>query len=267
MIAYKATYNYKCLGQEYKVGKVYTSDKMKLCSYGIHFCPIMDDVLLYYSTGREFVLLEIEVLGQVDMDEDAVKGVKRKGVTDKIKVRRVVPREEYSDEMKKQFPVYEYGPHGEILTVTYSNGDVHRFEYDSEGNMVSKVGPRDSYRYEYDSKGRVVSVVRPGNRSYVLEYDSEGHVVSQIHSDGAFFKWEYDSRGNLVSESRPSVFGTGLFETRHEYDSNGNLTATIRPNNMTYRYGYDSENRRISETLPNGRVIRFEHATITESDS
>ena len=93
MKAYKATYNFKCLNQKYKIGKTYTADKMKICEYGIHFCKRMENVITYYPPQFNFKLLEIKVLGDVEYSGN-------KGVTNKIKVIREVSFEEFSEKMK-----------------------------------------------------------------------------------------------------------------------------------------------------------------------
>jgi hypothetical protein len=122
MIAYKATHNYKCRNQEYKVGKTYTADRMKICEYGFHFCQKMEDVLNYYSFSSDFVLLEIEILGNVHTEGD-------KSVTDKFKVLRIIPFEEYTDSMKSRFPIFEYDDRNNLISMTYSSGDKYTFEY------------------------------------------------------------------------------------------------------------------------------------------
>lgn len=122
MKAYKATYNQKCKKQQYNVGKTYTADKMKMCEYGIHFCKEMEDVLNYYPYSKDFVLLEIDVLGAVEYKDN-------KGVTDKIKVLRILPLEEYNDKLKSSIPVYEYNSNGNQTKKIYPDGIVYQYEY------------------------------------------------------------------------------------------------------------------------------------------
>ena len=59
MIAYKATYNYKCRNQTYAVGKTYTSDKIKICYYGMHYCNKMEDTPKYYDPNKDFILIKL----------------------------------------------------------------------------------------------------------------------------------------------------------------------------------------------------------------
>jgi hypothetical protein len=89
MKAYKATYNLKCRDQTYEVGETYQTNKLEICKSGFHFCKEMSDVLNYYSFNNDFLLIEVEILGDTQFSGN-------KGVTDKLKVLRIVPEEEWS---------------------------------------------------------------------------------------------------------------------------------------------------------------------------
>ena len=88
MKAYKATYNLKCRNQTYVIGETYTSDELQICESGFHFCNNMSDVLNYYPYNNNFVLIEVEILGDTQFKDN-------KGVTNKMKVLRIVPEDEY----------------------------------------------------------------------------------------------------------------------------------------------------------------------------
>ena len=184
MKAYKATYNYKCLNQTYQVGKTYTSDKLKICQYGMHYCNKMEDTLNYYDPTKDFILLEVEILGDVESEGD-------KSVTNKLKVLRVVQPDEYTDSMKSKFSAYGYDSHGNKISETYPSGRKYTFEYDSSGNKISETSP-DGYKYtfEYDSLGNTISMTYPDGRKYTYEYDSSGNRISKTNSNG--YKYTYD---------------------------------------------------------------------------
>ena len=173
MKGYKATKNMKCRDLTYEVGKIYSINKLKICAYGFHFCQEMKDVLNYYPHTEDFVLLEVEALGKVINDGD-------KSVTDKMKIIRVVPIEEYT------FPINKY-------------------EYDSFGNKISYTNPNGSvYKWEYDSFGNKISYTNPNGSVYKWEYDSFGNMISKTTPSGDVYKWEYDSFGNKISYTSPS---------------------------------------------------------------
>ena len=178
MIAYKATYNYKCRKQTYQVGKTYTSDKLKICRYGMHYCNKMEDTLKYYETNKDFILLEVEILGDVETRED-------KSVTNKLKVLRVVKFDEYTDNMKSRFAVYEYDDRGNKISVTFPNGNKRIFEYDDRGNMISMTyADGDKHTFEYDNSGNNISATYPSGYKITYEYDSSGNKISETYPSG-----------------------------------------------------------------------------------
>jgi YD repeat-containing protein len=115
----------------------------------------MKDVVNYYLPTEDFVLLEVEALGEIETEGD-------KSVTDKLKVIRVVPKEEYT------FNAYEY-----------------EYEYDSFGNMIKTIFPSgDVFQYEYDSFGNKIKEIDPSGDVYLWEYDSFGNKIKEIAPNG-----------------------------------------------------------------------------------
>ena len=232
MIAYKATYNFKCFNQEYKVGKTYTSDRMKICRYGFHFCQKMDNVLNYYSPSSDFILLEVEILGKVETRGD-------KSVTDKLKVLRVIPFDEYTDSMKSQFSVYEYDERGNLISEIHPDGFKTTYEYDERNNNIATTFPSgNKITYEYDDKGNEIAVTSSSGCQYTYKYDERNNMISKTNSNGKMFIYEYDDIGNKI--------------------------AVIFPSGEKVTYEYDERNNKISETHPNGEKLTFEYAVITE---
>lgn len=173
--AYKATYNLKCRNQTYKVGKTYESDKLKICKHGFHYCSKMGDVLFHYNPTKDFVLLEVEILGNVIDDEE----YDHKSVTDKMKVIRIIPLDEYSEEMKLQFPKFEYDDLGKVIRETRVDGEVISYEYDDRNNTVSKTY-LDGYKisYEYDALNNLTTEIYPNGRAIMFFYDDSNNRIA-----------------------------------------------------------------------------------------
>src|SRR5690606_8842193 len=135
---YKATYNYKCMGQHYEIGQTYELDgKPILCENGFHFCPNMSDVLKYYDyKPNKFKLLEVEALGEIVGEGDS-------SCTNRIKINREVPMEEW--DFCKSIP----NRHCEIH-YKYPNGYECWYEYDERGNEIHFKNFRGyEYWFEY----------------------------------------------------------------------------------------------------------------------
>ena len=232
MIAYKATYNFKCRNQEYKVGKTYTSDRMEICEYGFHFCQKMEDVLNYYKNSSDFILLEVEILGKIETEGD-------KSVTDKLKVLRIIPFEEYTDSMKSRFPIFEYDERDNCISMTYPSGEKHTYEYDDRNNKISLTYSNgEKNTYEYDERNNKISATYTNGNKWTYEYDERNNMISATQLNGYKCTYEYDDRNNKISETLPD----------------GNK----------WTYEYDERDNRISMTYPSGKKCTYEYATITE---
>ena len=188
MKAYKATYDYKCLDQTYEVGKTYSIDKLELCKYGFHYCNNQKDTLNHYPYKNKYVLLEVEPLGIIINDGD-------KSVTDKIKILRVIPREEYDLGI-------EFDDRGNMISMTYSDGSKYTYEYDERDNMISKTDSDGrKYTYEYDERNNMISLTYSNGRKITWEYDERNNMISSTDSDGRKYTYEYDERNNMISKT------------------------------------------------------------------
>ena len=146
MKGFKATYNMKCKDLTYEVGKTYNISSISICNHGLHYCKNMKDVLNYYNYNNTFILLEIEDLGNCITDGN-------KSVTDKMKVIRVIPKEEYTFEV----PIVEYDSNNNVIHHKTSNGYEEWQEYDSNNNVIHHKDS-DGFEYwkEYDSNNNLI---------------------------------------------------------------------------------------------------------------
>ena len=187
MKAYKATYDYKCLDQTYEVGKTYSSDRLEICNHGFHYCNNQKDTLNYYPYKKEFILLEVEPLGTIIKDAS-------KFVTDKIKILRVVPRDEYDLGI-------ELDDRGNMISVTDSDGRKTTYEYDERNNRISKTY-YDGYKntYEYDERDNRIYMMYPDGDKITWEYDERNNRISETHSNGRKITWEVPEIANVTVE-------------------------------------------------------------------
>ena len=207
MKGFKATYNMKCKELTYEVGKTYNISSINICNHGLHYCKEMKDVLEYYDYNNTFILLEIEDLGNCITNGD-------KSVTNKMKVIRVIPKEEYTFEI----PIVEYDSNNNLIHYKDSYGYEYWNGYDSNNNLIHY---KTSYGYEewkeWDSNNLIHHKDSSGSE-YWNEYNSNNNLIHHKNSDG-YEEWkEYDSNNNLIHYKNSS----GV-EYWKEYDSNNNL--------------------------------------------
>jgi YD repeat-containing protein len=155
----------------------------------------MDNVLNYYEPSSDFILLEIEILGKVETWVD-------KSVTDKLKVLRVIPFEEYTDSMKSRFPVYEYDERGNLISEIHPDGFKTTYEYDEKNNKIAATFP--SGTYEYDERGNQIAITSSDGKKYTYEYDDRNNMISTTYPNGGKYIYEYDERNNQISSTHPN---------------------------------------------------------------
>ena len=139
----KATYDYFCRDHKFEIGQTYElSEKPIMCYYGFHYCVNPKDVLQHYPIKHDFRLLEIEDLG-----ESITQG--NKSVTNKLRVVREIPKEEYYslfgivnneltiiDEEDDYWATFKYDERNNLIRYDDSYGNWVEREYDQNNNQV-----------------------------------------------------------------------------------------------------------------------------------
>ena len=103
----------------------------------------------------------------------------------------------------------------------YSSVGATVYDYDTDGNLISKTQGSDIWTYDYNFQNQLVKVVEPNNIVTEYEYDAFGDRIATIY-DGVRTEYVID----------PSGFGNVVAE----YDSDGNLIAN-------YSHGLGLETR------------------------
>lgn len=118
----------------------------------------------------------------------------------------------------------------------YTNVDTTTYDYDLDGNLISKTTGDQTWTYSYDTENFLVSVVEPSGTETQYEYDALGNRTATI-IDGIRTEYLIDpfSLGDVVAE----------------YDNNGNLIAQ-------YSYGVGLESR----TSDNGEAHYYDFNSI-----
>ena len=188
MKAYKASYKGKCRELTYEVGKTFSIDKFELCKHGFHFCENMNDVIKYYPYNNDFVLFEVEALGQIITEGN-------KSVTNKLKIIRIVPKEEYTFEL----PLHEYDQNNNLIHYKDPNGNEEWKEFDQNNNLIHyKYSNGYEYWNEYDQNNNLIHCKDSYGIEYWKEYDQNNNCIHYKYSNG-YEEWkEYDQNNNLI---------------------------------------------------------------------
>jgi YD repeat-containing protein len=145
MKGYKITENGCCLNLTYEVGKVYELlSELIICKFGFHFCTNPNDLWGWrnYKKGMTKIF-EVEAIGLIISEDD-------KSVTNKLKVIREIPFEEYHS----LFTNVKFDSQKNLIWKKDHQGDISEWKYDNQGNLIwRKDRYGDTYEYKYDSQG------------------------------------------------------------------------------------------------------------------
>jgi RHS repeat-associated protein len=165
---------------------------------------------------------------------------------------------------------------------TFPDGAVSSVEYDSAGNITSRVNPLGHEKqftwddnknklsetifrtiegsltpitthFEYDANNRLITTILPDetpgdlsdNPKQRIEYDAAGQVAARIDPAGRRTTFAYDNKGNIVRTVYPDL----TFEQR-EYDAVGNMISQTDKADRKTIFEYDALNRRVRTILP-----------------
>jgi YD repeat-containing protein len=140
---------------------------------------------------------------------------------------------------------YGYDASGQLISVETPTGRTIEYQYDGAGNRIAVVddGVTSAYdtnnlnqytdvdgaTYEYDSDGNLISKTEGGETS-TYTYDAENRLIAVTTSEGSW-EYEYDVFGNRTAVIEDGVRTeylldpTGLVNVIGEYDSDGNSIA------------------------------------------
>ena len=198
----------------YEVGETYTTNqKVEICEFGFHYCENIDDVFTYYPYENGITkIFEIEDLGCGETYGD-------KSVTNKIKIVREIPFEEYNTLMSKHrfddrgnliwhrtsedtFDTYTYDECNRKIKLDVSNGFSKTWEYGENGilqNCVSTIRGVVVHRWTYNEKGLCVRFDDITSEVWqTWTYDENNNVKRSDYSDGYWYAWTRNANGFII---------------------------------------------------------------------
>ncbi|MCX6580467.1 MAG: Ig-like domain-containing protein [Candidatus Aminicenantes bacterium] len=129
----------------------------------------------------------------------------------------------YQGVIKEAGTTYTYDPNGNLSTIT-----------DSENNIT---------RYEYDSKDRLTDIFYPGTTNEHITYNNRDQVLTYQDLNGTVITNTYDDAGRLTDITTAAAPGVeGPFNEHFEYDGLNRLTLASN-SEADVRFVYDRAGR------------------------
>ena len=173
---FKATYDFICLNHKFEIGKTYELPRTPvMCKYGFHYCKNPINVLNHYSIQHNFKLLEIEDLGECIHSCD-------KSVTNKLRVIREIPKEEY----------YQlFGIVNNELTIKRSYSFHMKHKYDQNNNLILYKNSNDySVKYDYDQNNNLIFIEDSNGWWEKRKYDQNNNLIFIEDSNGCLIQYD-----------------------------------------------------------------------------
>jgi len=168
-----------------------------------------------------------------------------------------------------------YNPHGQVTSLTDSNGIITNLVYDARQRLVQQTinGSRTT-DYAYDGVGQLTQLTLPDGSGFTYSYDAAHNLTRITDSASHFTEYGYDAKGNRITETvqynggsivqslqrgydlRDYLIqlnvGIGIFSPPSNYsqqnDALGNTTSTVDAKGQSASHSFDALNRLLETT-------------------
>ena len=201
------------------------------------------------------------------------------GLTERVTYSQVDGQNKYNEvesstDMYGNTTKYERDSRGNVIKITYPDGSVERFGFDSLNNMISHTDRNnDTTWYVYDGY-YLQKEIQPldGVSAYseaadqdnyaIMEYIYDPNAVkkgavqkiyNQLNDAYNYTAYEYNEIGEIACETR-YIDGTA-YNTQYFYDNVHRLTKQIDPDGTITEYVYNLAGQIVRTTVTNGSVV------------
>jgi RHS repeat-associated protein len=144
-----------------------------------------------------------------------------------------------------------------VVEATDKIGNLRRFAYDANGNMladqiVAGSTITDNLSFSYDQSDRRIQTVNSGGYATRYAFDQEGNITKVTDPDGYSVELEYDAANRLIRAQNEQGHAV-----KKELDLEGKPRAITDPNGHTVTYAYygperEGKVKRIDQPVING---------------
>jgi YD repeat-containing protein len=144
------------------------------------------------------------------------------------------------DTQSKQI-IFEWYPDGKIKSASSAGDKKATYAYDAKGNLTTSVDVLGNiYKYDYDSNHNLISIVYVDTTKMVMKYDKNSFVTDVIERNGEVTKYKYENNSKnpdfhyWTTVSKKPVDGPES-TSRYEYE------IKAKPDGQQYTYRIATE--------------------------
>lgn len=249
MIGYIITYNgiYKSLKLTPNKIYEYEGDHENGDIYSVFLLP--DDLFYHLEYKKnKTCIFEIDILNVIRDKEYYV-------LTDKIKVLREIPKEEYNSlfndfvfddkgkiiEKKSENKIYEYNDKQNLICTKIDDKIDTLYEYDEDSKLIHFKGDTYEEWYDYNNNGDMIHMKDSIVSEEFYTYDFKNRLIHVNSLPGKIETWfTYDDNDNLILEKN----SLGI-EKYGQYDKNNNIINFKTNKGYEFNRQYDNDNNLI----------------------
>jgi RHS repeat-associated protein len=143
---------------------------------------------------------------------------------------------------------YSYNNAGQITSSSAPMGETTKYNYDSNGHLISVVPPQpgSTVTYTYDPVGRVHTQTDTAHGTMTYTYDNLDRVTEVSYSDGTSETYRYTYLDLTTYKDRQNR------TTTYTYDGDRHMTSVMDPKSQMTQFGWCSCGSLASMTDPSG---------------
>lgn len=153
--------------------------------------------------------------------------------------------------------LFEYDPNGNIISKKDLRNNTTNYTYDVSHNLLAAVRSTGDtiFSRTYNSNNQLESIKLPGNKATIFEYDPNGALSAVINPEGHTNNFGRDEYGNINSYTNPAgdmikiQYGEFGFFPVSQTDFNGNI----------YQLVYDNNGKLETITMPDGNTRQINY--------
>ena len=177
-----------------------------------------------------------------------------------------------------------YNPRGQLLTTTNPRGETRKYNYDTNGYLLSIDGPlpgtNDVTSFTYDVVGRVRTTTGPDGYTLTYGYDNLARLTNITYPDATFEAFAYKYLDRVQSQDRLGRITYYAYDllrqltsvqdplgrtTRYEYCGCGSMSALIDPMGRKTTWDHDVQGRVTGKQYADGSRVAYTYENTTSS--
>lgn len=214
----------------------------------------LSEILEYDQAGNVVRKIDVqgrEIFFKYDLNDRLVE---RSTATETLERYTYTPEGQRSTvEDNRGVTRYTYDLRNRFKTLTYPDGNIVSYDYDSRGNVTSLEVADEAnilvdLNYRYDAANRLISIEDKNGEIFSYKYDAAGNISEKAYPNSVTERFTHDSFGRLLEKEVATAEGKIIDWWSLKLDDAGRRVR-LEESDGAWTYRYDKASRLISESF------------------